>query len=103
MKIFEWIEDIEKVYDDLIEKAKKKATDEIDSLREDQEKIMEDLESKKQHFVNSTLKNLSEDITNGINDFKSNLEKTIGMFENKFQEYEKKEIKTILGKLGFDF
>jgi len=43
MEIFKWVKDIEKVYSDLIEIAKKENLEELVQFRADQEKTLERL------------------------------------------------------------
>ena len=46
MEIFKWVEEIEKIYDDLIEKAKDESLEEIKKVQSSQAKIMEEIEGK---------------------------------------------------------
>ncbi|MFX1305057.1 MAG: hypothetical protein ACFFBV_09375 [Promethearchaeota archaeon] len=103
MKIFEWVEEIEKIYKDLIDKAKKENLAELENLRSEQEKNMEKRIKNNREMVDSALKLLlkklkDEDIfiTEKLNDFKKKMEK-------EYQNSKQNLGELIIKDIGFDF
>ncbi|MFX1344769.1 MAG: hypothetical protein ACFFBC_11195 [Promethearchaeota archaeon] len=103
MSFFEWIEEIEKIYKDLIDKAKKENLSELENLRSEQEKNMEKKIETNQKIVDSALKNqlkILEDkttfITEKINDFKKKMEK-------EYQNSKENLFEILIKDIGFDF
>ena len=103
MEIFKWVKDIEKVYDDLIEKAKNENLEELREFRGNQEGIMEELLSKKQEILSLAFKNLSLEVNEEIENFDKELEGSIKKIEKNYQKNKDMIKKSILEKLGFDF
>jgi len=103
MEIMKWAREIETLYEELIEKAKKEKLIEIQDLREKQQNIMDAVYIRKQEVVNSALKRLSEDVFEGIVNFRDRLNKTTKIIEKKYQSKKKNLIEKIINKLGLDF
>ena len=103
MEIMKWVREIESLYEELIEKAKREKLSEIQDLREKQQNIMDAIYTRKQDVVNSALKRLSEDVYEGIENFRDNLNKTTKIIEKNYQSKKKALIETIINKLGLDF
>lgn len=103
MEIFKWVKDIEKVYSDLIEIAKKENLEELVQFRADQEKTLESLLSKKQEILSLAFKNLSLEVNEEIENFDKKLEGSIKKIEKNYQKNKDLIKKSILDKLGFDF
>ncbi len=103
MEVFNWVNDIEKVYEDLIEKAKDINLTEIKVSREKQEKVLEALLKQKNELTTTSLKNLSADVQDRIKDFRKKLNEAINNIENVYQKEKKNLEDLILEKLGFDF
>ena len=103
MEIMKWAREIESLYEELIEKAKREKLSEIQELREKQQNIMDAIYTRKQDVVNSALKRLSEDVYIGIENFRDSLNKTTKKIEKNYQSKKKDLIETIINKLGLDF
>jgi len=103
MEIMKWTREIESLYEELIEKAKREKLIEIQDLREKQQNIMDVIYTRKQKVVNSALKRLSEDIYEGIENFRDSLNKATKIIEKKYQSKKNDLIETIINKLGLDF
>ena len=103
MEIMKWAREIESLYDELIEKAKREKLSEIQDLREKQQNIMDVIYTRKQDVVNSALKRLSEEVYEGVENFRDNLNKTTKIIEKNYQSKKKDLIETIINKLGLDF
>jgi len=103
MEIMKWAREIESLYEELIDKAKREKLSEIQDLREKQQNIMDVIYTRKQDVVNSALKRLSEDVYIGIENFRDSLSKTTKKIEKNYQSKKKNLIDTIINKLGLDF
>lgn len=103
MEIMKWAREIESLYEELIEKAKREKLSEIQDLREKQQNIMDAIYTRKQDVVNSALKRLSEEVYEGVENFRDNLNKTTKIIEKNYQSKKKDLIETIINKLGLDF
>jgi len=103
MEIMKWAREIESLYEELIDKAKREKLSEIQDLREKQQNIMDVIYTRKQDVVNSALKRLSEDVYIGIENFRDSLSKTTKKIEKNYQSKKKDLIETIINKLGLDF
>ena len=103
MKIFEWANDIEKVYQQLIEKARKENTLEIQVFKEQQENELKELLKKNHDLVNLSLESLSEDVTNGIRSYEAQFDEALKSIEKDYQKNKNELISEIITKLGFNF
>ena len=103
MEIMKWAREIESLYEELIEKAKREKLSEIQDLGEKQQNIMDAIYTRKQDVVNSALKRLSEEVYEGVENFRDNLNKTTKIIEKNYQSKKKDLIETIINKLGLDF
>ena len=103
MEIMKWARDIESLYEELLEKAKKEKLNEIQDLREKQQTIMDAIYTRKQEVVNSALKRLSEEVYEGVENFRESLKKATKKIEKKYQSKKEDLIETIINKLGLDF
>ncbi|MGB5910117.1 MAG: hypothetical protein WBH31_02870, partial [Promethearchaeia archaeon] len=100
--IFEWAKEVEKIYQDLIEKAKKENLREIQTLRDEQEKIFDESLKKNQNFVNLALISLNEDVNKENEIFRINLEKELKEIESKYEKNKVILIRAIIDKLGLN-
>lgn len=103
MEIFNWIKDIEKIYGDLISKARDANLSEIEEFRNEQEIILGKLLDLKKKLVNDTLLLLSDEINSNIKSFENELGSSIKNMENMYQENVEDLKKLIIEKLGMNF
>ncbi|MFX0057798.1 MAG: hypothetical protein ACFE85_03345 [Candidatus Hodarchaeota archaeon] len=103
MKIFEWIKDIEKVYEDLIEKAKEESLIEIQTFRKEQEKFLEDSIQTKQNNVKEVLKSLNKETKEEIRIFKEKLESKLKLVKSNYERKMEELIEEIITKAGLNF
>ena len=101
--IFEWVEEIESIYKDLIDKAKKENLAELENLRSEQEKNMEEKIKTNHKIVDSALKSLikkldnkSAFITKKVKEFKTNM-------EEQYQNSKEELFNLLIKDIGFDF
>ena len=103
MEIFKWVEEIEKIYDDLIEKAKDQSLEEINKVQSSQAKILEEMTYKNQENLNNTLTKVSEDVRGKSVEFEVLLKDLCVKIEQYYLE-NKKGLKNLLfEKIGFEF
>ncbi len=103
MEIFEWVKDVEKIYEDLIEKAKNENLDELENLRTEQESIMEKKIVTFRELVGSALESLSKSLENENLFIKKKLKDFKKKMENSYNDNKENLIKLIIKDIGFDF
>jgi len=103
MKIFDWANDLEKVYQQLIEKARQENTLEIQDFKEHQENALKELLKKNHDLVNLSLESLSEDVTSGIRSYEAQFDESLKSIEKEYQKKKSELINEIILKLGFNF
>jgi F0F1-type ATP synthase membrane subunit b/b' len=103
MEIFKWVEEIEKIYDDLIEKSKKESLDNIREARTSQEKEMEIIINRNQEIINKALAKISEEVNQKGSHFEELLKNLCNDIENYYQNNKEGLTSIIFEKLGFDF
>jgi len=103
MDLFEWVKDIEKVYEDLIGNAKKLNLNEIEEYRKEQNEKFEDFIIKINVLVNTAIGNLTVDSDIKTNTFEKKLDKAIQNIETEFKKNMENLQKLIIEKVGLDF
>ncbi len=103
MEIFNWIKDIEKIYENLISKARDTNLSEIEEFRNEQEIILGELLDLKKKRVNDTLLLLSDEINSNVKSFEDELGSSIKSIEKAYQENIENLKKSIIEKLGMNF
>ena len=103
MKIFDWVNDIEKVYQQLIEKARQEHSLEIQVFKEQQENLLKEMLKKNHDLVNLSLESLSEDVSSGTRSYENDLDEALKKIENDYQKKKNKLIIQLIEELGFNF
>jgi len=103
MDLFEWIRDIQDVYDDLVNNARDINLKQIEAFREEQDKKFEEFLNKINVLVKTALGNLAVDIDKKTNVFEKNLNSAIKNIEDEFQKNVPNLEKLIIDKVGLDF
>ncbi len=103
MEIFKWVEEIEKIYDDLIEKAKKGSLEDIRKARISQEKDMEEIIYKNQEIVNDASAKVSKEVSEKSKNFEELVKILCNKIEKDYQDNKEGLTSLIFEKLGFDF
>ncbi|MFW9896536.1 MAG: hypothetical protein ACFFD7_12090 [Candidatus Thorarchaeota archaeon] len=103
MKVFDWVEEIEKIYKDLIDKSKDENLTELENLRSEQEKYMEEKIDTNRKIVDSALKSLIKK----LDDKNAFITEKVKEFKTKMAEQylnSKEELfKLLIRDIGFDF
>jgi hypothetical protein len=103
MAIFDWVKEIEKIYEELIEEAKKESLSELQNFRDEQEKMVDENLQKKQNIINIALKSLKEEVNKEIGFIKTNMERQLKEIESNYEQNKIILIKEIINKLRLNF
>ena len=103
MEIIEWVEEIEKIYKDLVKKTKKENLSEIQLFKEEQAKILESALKGKRTLTKDALSRLSMEIQNNVKNFEKKVSEAISNIENEYHIRKTELLKSIIKKLELDF
>ncbi len=103
MKIFEWANDIEKLYHQIIMKTEQENSVEIQNFKDFQENEMKELLKKNHDLVNLSLESLSEDVSTGIRVYEDKIDDALKKIENYYQKKKNKLVDEIIEDIGFNF
>ena len=103
MDVFKLVNDIEKVYEDLINNAKNFNLNDIERYREMQRKEFENFINKKNEIINKALLKLSQDLESESKKFSDKIDKAIKKIEKDFQKNIPNLQKLIIIEAGLDF
>jgi len=103
MEIFKWVEEIEKIYDDLIEKAKDESLEKIKKVQSSQAKVMEEMVYKNQETLNNALARVTKEVRGKSEEFEVLLKDLCVKIEQYYMQNKEGLTNLLLEKLGFDF
>ncbi len=103
MDLFEWLKDIEKLYENLMNNAKDINLKDIEDFRNQQRERFETFLEKKNDLVNSALIQISLDSDAETKVFEDQMDKAIKKIEVKFQKESENLYKIIIDEIGLDF
>ena len=103
MDIFEWVKDIEKVYEDLINNAKTVNLKDIEEFRQEQAENFDTFITKINVLVKTAIGNLTVALDNETNAFEKDFNKAIKKIENNFKKKIGNLEKLIIKEVGIDF
>jgi len=103
MEIFKWVEEIEKIYDDLIEKAKDESLGAIKKVQSSQAKVMEEMIYKNQENLNNALTEVSKEVKGKSEEFQVLLKDLCVKIERYYLENKKGLTNLLFEKIGFEF
>ena len=103
MEIFKWVEEIEKIYDDLIEKAKEGSLKDIRKARTSQEKDMEKIIYKNQEIINDASAKVSKEVSEKSKNFEELVKNLCNKIERDYRNNKEGLTSLLFEKLGFDF
>jgi predicted DNA-binding transcriptional regulator len=103
MDVFEWVKDIEELYENLINNAKDINLKDIEEFREQQRTQFESFLEKKNELVNNALISLTTSGDTQIKEFEAQIDKAIEKIEVQFQEEISNLHKLIIDEMGLDF
>ena len=103
MDLFEWIKDIEKVYEDLINNAKEINLNDIEEFRDQYRKRLEFFIDEKNELINNALINLSIEVDKETKVFEEQMVNALKHIKNQFQKEIKNLQELIIVEVGLDF
>ncbi|MHA1670289.1 MAG: hypothetical protein ACTSV5_06875 [Promethearchaeota archaeon] len=103
MELFKWLSDIEKIYGNLIDKAKEESITEIQSLIDEEKKDVETTLKKEQESFDLVLKGFSKEIKDYLENFEKKDDDEIKKIKAIYQNNKNKLIEISLEKLGYVF
>ncbi|MFW9820871.1 MAG: hypothetical protein ACFFE5_14785 [Candidatus Thorarchaeota archaeon] len=103
MKIFEWVEEIENIYKDLIDNAKKENLAELENLRSEQEKNMEEKIKLNHKIVDSALNSLIKKLDEKDVYIKEKIKEFQTKMEEHYQNSKEELFNLLIKGIGFDF
>ncbi|KKL47660.1 hypothetical protein LCGC14_2333340 [marine sediment metagenome] len=103
MDLFEWLKDIDKLYENLTNNAKDNNLKDIEDFRDQQRKKFEAFLEKKNDLVNSALVKLALDSDAETKVFEDHMDGAIKNIEENFQKEIENLHKLIIDEIGLDF
>ncbi len=103
MEIFKWVQELEKIYNELMEKSEKTSNKELEDFKNNEEKQTQELIARKQNFSNDTFSALNVEVNKQINEFNNQIDDLFKKIEGLYQENKEELIKIIFSKMGLLF
>jgi intergrase/recombinase len=103
MDIFKWAEDMEKIYEELIEKGKQENLDEITKVRTEQENLLETKIAHYRDTVDFALKSLIKSLESEDQIIKVEIDNLKKKMEKKYRENKDDLITLLIKNLRLDF
>ncbi|MBN1800667.1 MAG: hypothetical protein JW891_04130 [Candidatus Lokiarchaeota archaeon] len=103
MDIFNWVDEIEKVYQELVDKARLENQVEIENYQKQQKEMLKTIHDKNDEFIKSNIDSLLEELKQGVQIFDNQIIKALEDIKQEYQKQKKIVINNIIHKLGFDF
>jgi len=103
VSIFDWIKDIEKQYDNLINNAKTINLKNIEEFRTQQQEQLDKFLDDKNQLVNNALMTLTTSSNVQIKIFEEKMDKAFNKIEEEFQLEIPKLLNLIFNEMGLDF
>ena len=103
MDLFEWLKDIEKVYEDLMNSAKSINLDDIEEFRDQQRMYFEYYFEEKNELVNNVLSKLAIDLDKEKKIFDDQIDEAIKKIAIQFDKEKDNLQELIIEEAGLDF
>ncbi len=103
MDLFEWLKDIEIVYEDLINNAKEINLNDIEEFRDQYRKRLEFFIDEKNDLINNGLINLSIEVDKETKVFEEQMDDALKYIKKQFQKEIKSLHELIIEEVGLDF
>jgi len=103
MEVFEWVRDIERVYEELINKAKNTNLKDIEEFRQEQAEKFDTFIIKINVLVKTAIGNLTVALDQETNSYEKDLDNAIKKIEADFKKNIKNLQKLIIEEVGLDF
>ncbi|MFX1356542.1 MAG: hypothetical protein ACFFA8_04585 [Promethearchaeota archaeon] len=103
MELFKWLEEVERIYKELIDNAKKDKATQIEQLIKKEESQLKELIQKKDQYIKIVLDELSKDIEDHISTLKKKNKIELENIRNSYLNKKSKIIEIILDKMVYNF
>ena len=103
MEVFEWVRDIERVYEELINKTKNTNLKDIEEFRQEQAEKFDTFITKINVLVKTAIGNLTVALDQETNIYEKDLDNAIKKIEADFKKNIKNLQKLIIEEVGLDF
>ncbi|MEJ2294401.1 MAG: hypothetical protein P8Y23_06480 [Candidatus Lokiarchaeota archaeon] len=90
MNIFDSVNELEKMYDNLLNEAKERHTNEVRLIREKYDEMIDKRVNLLDEFINETLDNLTIELQNKIDEYKKTIEQLFQKIEQEYKENKEK-------------
>ena len=103
MNIFDSVNELEKMYENLLNEAKERHTNEVRLLREKNDEMIDKSVNLLDEFINNTLDNLTVELQNKIDEYKRTIEQLFQKIEQEYKENKGNYINQIIKILELPF
>ncbi|KKN20774.1 hypothetical protein LCGC14_0932050 [marine sediment metagenome] len=103
MDVFDWLKEIEKVYEDLINNSKVINLKDIEEFREQHIKRFEFFLEEKNELVNKAIMIIASDINKETKLFENQIDTALNHIKTEFQKEIENLHKLIIEEIGLDF
>ena len=103
MSIFDNIKELEKMYENLLNEAKERHTEEVRSLREKYDEVIDKRVNLLDVYINDTLENLSIELQDKINEYKDTITQLFHKIEQEYKDNKEEFINQIISVLELPF
>lgn len=103
MNIFDNVKELEKMYENLLNEAKERHTEEVRSLREKYDEVIDKRANLLDVYINDTLENLSIELQDKINEYKNTITQLFHEIEQEYKKNKEDFINQIIKVLELPF
>ena len=103
MNIFDNIKELEKMYENLLNEAKERHTEEVRSLREKYDEVIDKRANLLDVYINDTLENLSIELEDKISEYKDTITQLFHKIEQEYKDNKEEFINQIISVLELPF
>jgi uncharacterized protein YpuA (DUF1002 family) len=103
LNIFDNVKELEKMYENLLNEAKERHTEEVRSLREKYDEVIDKRANLLDVYINDTLENLSIELQDKINEYKNTMTQLFHEIEQEYKKNKEDFINQIIKVLELPF
>jgi len=103
LDIFDNVHELEKMYENLLNEAKERHTEEVRALREKYDEAIDKLVNLLDVYINDTLENLSIELQDKINEYKNTIKQLFQKIEQEYKENKEEFINQVIKILELPF
>ncbi len=103
MDLFNWLKDIEKVYEDLIDNSKVVNLEDIEEFRAQHRKRFEFFLEEKNEVINTAITTLANDVNKETEVYENHIDTALNQIKTEFQKEIEMLHKFMIEEIGLDF